>query len=112
MERTVADIDRITPLEHAVRDVIEIDLLHPRWIQNAACRDQGFDAWFPSQECGEEANAARRICSGCRVRTECLDYALAAGIGHGLWGGLSVKERAALPGAARRTTGTWRRRPA
>ena len=28
MERTVADIDRITPLEHAVRDVIEIDLLH------------------------------------------------------------------------------------
>ena len=106
------DIDRITTLEDAVRDVIEIGLLRPRWMRNAACRGQGFDAWFPSEEFSEEADAARRVCAGCRVRSECLDYALAAGIRHGLWGGLSSRERAALAGAARRSTGNRRRRPA
>jgi WhiB family transcriptional regulator, redox-sensing transcriptional regulator len=104
----VVDIDRITPLEDAVRDVVEIDLLRPRWMRNAACRAQGFGAWF-SDDFSKEADAARRVCSGCRVRTECLDYALAAGIGHGLWGGLSAKERAAMAGAARRASGQWRR---
>lgn len=90
------DIDRITPLVDSVRDVIEIDLLRPRWMRNAACRDQGFDAWFSAEEFSEEADIARQVCSGCGVRPECLDYALAAGIRHGLWGGLSARERAAL----------------
>jgi len=92
----VVTIDLITPLEDCARDVIEIDLLRPRWMRNAACRGQGFDPWFPPTEIGEEADFARRVCSGCHVRPECLDYALAAGIRHGLWGGLSAKERAAL----------------
>jgi len=98
-------VDRITPLDDAVRDVIEIDLLRPRWMRNAACRGQGFNAWFPSEESGEEADAAREVCSGCRVRTECLEYALAARIRHGLWGGLSGRERLVLAGAARRSPG-------
>ena len=88
--------DLVTPLEDCVHDVIEIDLLRPRWMQNAACRGQGFRPWFPADEIGEEADAARLICAGCRVRPECLDYAVVAGIRHGLWGGLSAKERTAL----------------
>jgi WhiB family transcriptional regulator, redox-sensing transcriptional regulator len=92
----VVNINLITPLEDCVRDVIEIDLLRPRWMRNAACRGEGFCAWFPKDEVGEEADLARTVCSGCSVRPECLDYALAAGIRHGLWGGLSAKERAAL----------------
>ena len=78
------DIVRITSLEDTVRDVIEINLLRPRWMRRAACRDQGFDAWFPTEDYGEEADLGRQICSGCGVRPECLDYALAAGIRHGL----------------------------
>ena len=105
------DIDRITPLEDRVRDVIEIDLLRPRWMRKAACRDQGFDAWFPTDEFSEEADAARQVCSGCGVRPECLDYALAAGIRHGLWGGLSARERAALV-TSDRAQGNRRHRPA
>ena len=84
------------PLEDCVRDVIEIDLLRPTWMREAACRGQGFDAWFPTDEVGEEADTARRVCAGCRVRPECLDYALDCSIRHGLWGGLSPRERAAL----------------
>ena len=91
----MVNINFITSLEDYVRDVIEIDLLRPRWMRNAACRGQGSDAWFPGDEVGEGGEAARRVCAGCRVRAECLEYALVAGIRHGLWGGLSAKERAA-----------------
>ena|SRR2546423_4133272 len=101
VEWSTVNIDRITPLGDSVRDDIEIDLLRPRWMRRAACRDQGFTAWFPTEEPSEEADAARHVCSGCGVRAECLDYALAAGIRHGLWGGLSAGERAALVSSAR-----------
>lgn len=84
------------PLEDCVRDVIEVDLLRPQWMRKAACRGEGFDAWFPTDEVGEEADPARRVCAGCPVRPECLDYALDCSIRHGLWGGLSPRERAAL----------------
>ena len=77
-------------------DVIDIDLLRPHWMQEAACRGQGFDTWFPSDDVGEQADAARRVCAACPVRHECLDYALEWSIRHGLWGGLTPKERAAL----------------
>jgi WhiB family transcriptional regulator, redox-sensing transcriptional regulator len=89
-------IDLATSLEDCVRDVIEIDLLRPHWMHRAACRGQGFDAWFSTDEMEEEADAARRVCAGCPVRSECLDYALDGPIRHGLWGGLSPEERAAL----------------
>lgn len=85
-----------TPLEDCVGDVIEVDLLRPHWMHKAACRGEGFDAWFSTDEVGEQADSARRVCAGCPVRPECLDYALDGHIRHGLWGGLSSRERAAL----------------
>jgi WhiB family redox-sensing transcriptional regulator len=84
----VVHIELARPLEDCVRDVIEIDLLRPQWMRNAACRGQGFDAWFPAGDDGEDADAACLVCAGCPVRPECLDYALDGGIRHGLWGGL------------------------
>ena len=92
----MVNIELAVSLEDCVRDVVEIDLLRPGWMHEAACRGQGFDAWFPTDEVGEEADAARRVCAGCQVRNECLDYALNCSIRHGLWGGLSPKERVAL----------------
>ena len=89
-------IQLAAPLEDCVHDVIEIDLLRPRWMRNAACQGQGFDAWFAIDEVGEDMEAARSTCAGCPVRVECLDYALDCSIRHGLWGGLSPGERAAL----------------
>lgn len=85
-----------TSLEDRVLDVIDIDLLRPPWMGDAACRGLGFDVWFPTDEIGPQADAARRVCAGCRVRVECLDYALDAPVRYGLWGGLSTRERAAL----------------
>jgi WhiB family redox-sensing transcriptional regulator len=83
-------------LQDCVHEVIEIDLMRPHWMHQAACRGQGFDAWFSVDEVGEDADAARRVCADCPVRAECLEYALDRAIRHGLWGGLSPEERAAL----------------
>jgi WhiB family redox-sensing transcriptional regulator len=74
------------------------------WRYRAACRGADLDLFFPGR--GESAEPARQICAGCPVRQPCLDYALSRGIVHGIWGGLSERDRRALRsrhlGAARR----------
>jgi hypothetical protein len=39
------------------------------------------------------ARVARAVCSGCQVRAECLDYAIRNSEAHGVWGGLTPRER-------------------
>ena len=50
--------------------------------------------FFPGR--GESAEPARQICAACPVRQPCLDYALSHGIMHGIWGGLTERDRRAL----------------
>jgi WhiB family redox-sensing transcriptional regulator len=52
------------------------------------------DLFFPAR--GESCADAKAVCRGCRVRVECLEYALALGEKHGIWGGLSERERRRL----------------
>lgn len=58
------------------------------------CRSVAPDVFFPNDGVGVEA--ARRICDGCPVRVECLEYALHHRIEHGVWGGASERERRRL----------------
>ncbi|MFE7423319.1 WhiB family transcriptional regulator [Rhodococcus sp. NPDC057529] len=44
--------------------------------------------------------AAKRICVDCPVLRECLTYALHAGVSHGIWGGMSEKDRRSLTSAS------------
>ena len=60
----------------------------------AACRGADPDLFFPER--GESAEPARQVCAQCPVREPCLDYAIANTIVHGIWGGLSERERRAL----------------
>lgn len=61
------------------------------WKLHGACVGEDQDFWFPA---AYESNAtARRICAGCVVRVDCLEYALGLNIQHGIWGGLSIQER-------------------
>ncbi len=72
-----------------------IERARPAWQTRGSCRSGGqTDAFFPSR--GESHEAARRVCAGCEVRSECLDYALEQGIHHGVWGGTSEAERGRL----------------
>ena len=65
-----------------------------RWRELAACRGADLEVFFPGR--GESAEPARQICAACPVREPCLDYAISNRIVHGVWGGLSERERRAL----------------
>ena len=47
-------------------------------------------------EKGGSTRDAKRICSSCDVRGECLEYALQNDERFGIWGGLSERERRKL----------------
>ena len=61
------------------------------WMARGRCKDMPPSAFFPSDGVGVEV--AREICRDCPVRAECLEYALANRIDHGVWGGASERER-------------------
>ena len=70
----------------------------PDWQERALCAQTDPEAFFPEK--GGSTREAKRICSGCDVRAECLDYALAHDERFGIWGGLSERERRRLRRAA------------
>jgi WhiB family redox-sensing transcriptional regulator len=61
------------------------------WMTDAHCRGANAAAFFPSDGTGVEA--AQHVCSQCRVRVDCLEYALTMRLDHGVWGGTSERER-------------------
>jgi WhiB family redox-sensing transcriptional regulator len=65
-----------------------------RWRELAACRGTDLEVFFPGR--GESAGPARQVCAACPVRQACLDYAISNRIVHGIWGGLTGRERRAL----------------
>jgi WhiB family transcriptional regulator, redox-sensing transcriptional regulator len=66
----------------------------PDWQERALCAQTDPEAFFPEK--GGSTREAKRICSGCEVRAECLEYALANDERFGIWGGLSERERRRL----------------
>jgi WhiB family redox-sensing transcriptional regulator len=64
------------------------------WRYRAACRGTDLQVFFPGR--GESAEPARRICAECPVRQPCLDYAISHAVTHGIWGGLTERDRRPL----------------
>ncbi len=57
------------------------------------------DVFFPISSTGpalDQVSQAKAICTDCRVRQPCLDFALATGQIHGVWGGTTEEERLRL----------------
>lgn len=65
-----------------------------QWQDRALCAQTDPEAFFPEK--GGSTREAKKICLGCEVRAECLDYALAHDERFGIWGGLSERERRRL----------------
>ncbi|HET8884472.1 MAG TPA: WhiB family transcriptional regulator [Candidatus Saccharimonadales bacterium] len=75
------------------------------WLQDAACAETSDtktasakspesktpDLFYPDR--GGSASLAKKVCSICSVRPQCLDFALANDEKFGVWGGLSERER-------------------
>jgi len=64
------------------------------WQERALCAQTDPEAFFPEK--GGSTREAKRICQGCEVKDECLEYALANDERFGIWGGLSERERRRL----------------
>jgi WhiB family redox-sensing transcriptional regulator len=66
------------------------------WRSMAACQSVDPDLFFPLSDTGpglEQAARAKAVCAGCRVRRQCLSFALLTQQRHGVWGGTSEQER-------------------
>lgn len=70
----------------------------PAWQDRALCAETDPEAFFPEK--GGSTQEAKRVCRGCDVRAECLEYALGNDERFGIWGGLSERERRRLKRAA------------
>ncbi len=68
--------------------------IEEQWQERALCAQTDPEAFFPEK--GGSTREAKRICLGCEVRGECLEYALAHDERFGIWGGLSERERRRL----------------
>jgi WhiB family transcriptional regulator, redox-sensing transcriptional regulator len=64
------------------------------WQVDALCAQTDPEAFFPEK--GGSTRDAKRVCSACTVRSECLEYALGNDERFGIWGGLSERERRRL----------------
>lgn len=61
------------------------------WRAMGACSSTDPDLWFAVGAI--EHKQAKRICRECPVRGQCLAYAMDAPVDHGIWGGLTERER-------------------
>ena len=64
------------------------------WQSDALCSQTDPEAFFPEK--GGSTRDAKRFCTSCDVRGECLEYALNNDERFGIWGGLSERERRKL----------------
>nr|WP_091242111.1 WhiB family transcriptional regulator [Klenkia soli] len=64
------------------------------WQERALCAETDPEAFFPEK--GGSTREAKKICTGCDVKMECLEYALGNDERFGIWGGLSERERRRL----------------
>jgi WhiB family redox-sensing transcriptional regulator len=61
------------------------------WRAGALCASIDPDIFFAVG--AREHREAKSICKQCPVRTQCLVHALEAPIDHGIWGGMTERER-------------------
>ena len=69
------------------------------WYHYAACQGQDPELFFPIGTNGlalRQLAEAKQICASCSVQSLCLEWAMLAGIEHGVWGGMSEDERRTL----------------
>lgn len=64
------------------------------WQADSLCAQTDPEAFFPEK--GGSTREAKKICTSCEVKTQCLEYALQNDERFGIWGGLSERERRKL----------------
>jgi len=73
------------------------------WRSVGLCRGSDTLVFYPPSEDDSLAEEAKTICSMCAVRKPCLEFVLATREKHGVWGGLTERERRRVLRQRRRT---------
>lgn len=66
------------------------------WRAAGACLAADPDLFFPvavGSAAGPQTSRALRICEGCPVKRQCLEFAIRTGEAEGIWGGTTPEER-------------------
>jgi WhiB family redox-sensing transcriptional regulator len=61
------------------------------WQDEANCKGSDADLFFPER--GASTRVAKAICRECRVREQCLDFAVTVKAKFGIWGGMNERNR-------------------
>lgn len=70
----------------------DIAAMDPGFWDGALCAQTDPEAFFPEK--GESPREAKKLCnSNCPIKEQCLEAAIALKERHGIWGGLSTRER-------------------
>ena len=72
------------------------------WEDRALCRTVDADMFFAPGATQE--HRAKVVCKTCPVRWECLAYALRNRVEHGVWGGMTDRERRRVLNRTRSTS--------
>ncbi|SDD88730.1 WhiB family transcriptional regulator, redox-sensing transcriptional regulator [Rhodococcus tukisamuensis] len=96
VSQTQDDMGVVRPVLSLVQTGFDdmFEAIEDQWQERALCAQTDPEAFFPEK--GGSTREAKRICLGCEVRGECLEYALANDERFGIWGGLSERERRRL----------------
>jgi WhiB family redox-sensing transcriptional regulator len=86
----VSTVEELVPLEDVLAAARDEDPDAP-WQKFALCKHFPSVDFFPLDGLG--VVLARRVCAECPVRLECLEHALTRPELHGVWGGMSERER-------------------
>ena len=80
------------------------------WVDKAACKRHPMSIFYP--ETGHGSEEAKRICALCPVQKPCLEFAIETNQQHGIWAGMTARERQAFEDKRARSSGTIQGRPA
>ena len=67
--------------------------LRPDWQAEAACHGMGNALFFADKGDNRPVAEAKAVCASCGVVEECLQWAINTGSRHGIFGGLTPRER-------------------
>ncbi len=65
------------------------------WSEDALCRGSSVDKFFPVADNEEKVDygPALQVCSSCKVKKDCLEYAVGTNQKFGVWGMTTPHER-------------------
>lgn len=96
-------------LENIAEDPVDEPGYSQSWQAQANCISENPEVFFPGPEGRAGRNRheiarAKAICASCQVQKACLQFALQHKEEHGIWGGLTSRERARLARRRSRTS--------